>query len=148
MTASSGATGSDAGLASDLRMSVMRLRRRLIAERHPGNVLSIGAMAVLAGLERHGDMTLGALAQRERVQPPSMTRTVNCLEEGGYVLRQPGESDRRQVLVVLTDKGRETLHADRERRDEWLAQQLAGLTEAERATLRAAAPIIERIANE
>ena len=37
----------DAGLASELRMSVMRLRRRLANERDPDNELSIAAMAVL-----------------------------------------------------------------------------------------------------
>ncbi|WGL53180.1 MarR family transcriptional regulator [Nocardioides sp. BP30] len=145
---SSGASSSDAGLASDLRLSVMRLRRRLVSERHPDNDLSIGAMSVLAGLERFGDMTLGALAQRERVQPPSMTRTVNCLEDGGYAVRQPSDTDRRQVVVSLTDRGRETLLADRARRNEWLAQRLADLTDAERAILRDAAPILERIAHE
>ena len=137
-----------AGLASELRLSVMRLRRRLVAEREPHNELSLGAMSVLAGLQVNGDMTLGALAQRERVQPPSMTRTVNCLEEGGYVTRQPSDTDRRQVLIALTDRGRTTLIADRDRRTEWLAQRLAELTDTERATLRAAAPILERIAQE
>lgn len=148
MSASTGATSGDAGLASDLRLSVMRLRRRLVAERHPDNDLSIGAMAVLGGLNRYGDMTLGTLAQRERVQPPSMTRIVNCLEEGGHVTRQPSETDRRQVVVALTDKGRKTVLADRARRTEWLAQRLSELTDAERAILRDAAPILERIANE
>lgn len=141
-----GSSSSVAALASELRLSVMRLRRRLVSERDPANALSLGAMAVLAGLERHGDLTLGALAQRERVQPPSMTRTVNCLEEAGYVVRLPGEVDRRQVLVSVTDKGREVLFADRARRTEWLAQRLAELTESERAVLRDAAPILERIA--
>ncbi|MCA1981374.1 MarR family winged helix-turn-helix transcriptional regulator [Nocardioides nematodiphilus] len=138
----------DAGLASELRLSVMRLRRRLVGERDPENELSIGSMAVLAGLEVNGDMTLGALAQRERVQPPSMTRTVNCLEEGGYISRLPSETDRRQVVISLTDKGLRTVHADRARRTEWLARRLGELTDTERATLRAAAPILERIANE
>ena len=145
---SSGPTTGDAGLASSLRLSVMRLRRRLMNEGLPDNELSMGAMAVLAGLERFGDMTLGALAQRERVQPPSMTRTVNCLEEGAYVRRLPSETDRRQVVVSITDKGRAIVHTDRARRNEWLAQRLDELTDTERATLRAAAPIIERIATE
>jgi DNA-binding MarR family transcriptional regulator len=145
---SSGPTSGDAGLASSLRLSVMRLRRRLMNEGLPDNELSMGAMAVLAGLERFGDMTLGALAQSERVQPPSMTRTVNCLEEGEYVVRVPSETDRRQVVVSLTDRGRETILADRSRRTAWLVQRLDDLTDAERATLRAAAPILERIANE
>ena len=141
-------TSDDASLASELRLSVMRLRRRLVSERDPENELSIGSMAVLGGLEINDDMTLGALAQRERVQPPSMTRTVNCLEEGGYVTRLPSETDRRQVVVSITDKGRAIVRTDRARRNEWLAQRLDELTDTERATLRAAAPIIERIATE
>ncbi|WP_246415912.1 MarR family transcriptional regulator [Nocardioides luti] len=136
----------DAGLASELRLSVMRLRRRLAAERHPDNELSLGAMAVLGALYRAGDLSIGELAARERVQPPSMTRTVNCLEDGGYVARKPHDTDGRQVLVTLTDSGRTTLLADRARRDAWLALRLRDLTPEERAVLRQAAPILEALA--
>ena len=136
----------DAGLASELRLSVMRLRRRLAAEREPDNELSTGAMAVLGVLFRHGERTVGELAAHERVQPPSMTRTINCLEGDGYVTRRPHESDRRQVLVELSAKGRATLLADRRKRDAWLAQRLKDLTPAERDVLRAAAPLLERLA--
>jgi DNA-binding MarR family transcriptional regulator len=141
------ASRTDSGLASELRMSVMRLRRRLANERHPDNELSLNAMAVLAGLYRLGDVSVGELAARERVQPPSMTRTVKCLEADGYVSRRAHETDGRQVVVVLTDLGRQTLLADRRRRDEWLATRLRDLTPAERAVLREAAPIIERLAS-
>jgi DNA-binding MarR family transcriptional regulator len=133
---------SDAGLASELRVAVMRLRRRLANERDPGNELSIAAMAVLASLFRHGDLTVGTLAGLERVQPPTMTRKVSALEEGGYVERRPHETDGRVVVVAITERGRETVLADRRRRDEWLARQLRQLTPDERAALRAAAPIL------
>ena len=89
----------NAGLASELRFSVMRLRRRLVRERHPDNDLSLSAMAVLWGLHRHGDLTVGALASREQVRPPSMTRTVNCLAEDGLVTREPHPTDGRQVVA-------------------------------------------------
>ena len=46
------------------------------------------------------------LARAERVQPPSMTRTVNCLQEDGYVERRPHETDGRQVVVSITESGR------------------------------------------
>lgn len=137
----------DAGLASELRISVMRLRRRLAGERHPDNELSMNAMAVLGLLYRTGELTLGELAAHERVQPPSMTRTVTCLEAGAHVVRRPSETDRRQVLVSLTDHGRATVLADRRRRDEWLATRLRALSPDERAALRLAAPILERLAN-
>ena len=137
----------DAGLAAELRVSVMRLRRRLANERHPDNPLSMGAMAVLGCLFRNGDLTVGELAALERVQPPSMTRTVNCLEDGGYVVRRRHETDGRQVVVVLSDLGRETVLADRERRDAWLARRLRDLTPEERDLLRRAAPVLERLAH-
>jgi DNA-binding MarR family transcriptional regulator len=141
------ATRTDAGLASELRLSVMRLRRRLSNERHPDNPLSMGAMAVLGCLFRNGDLTVGELAAQERVQPPSMTRMVNALEEGGYVSRRAHETDGRQVVVVLSEGGRTTLLADRARRDAWLARRLRELTPDERDVLRRAAPLLERLAN-
>jgi DNA-binding MarR family transcriptional regulator len=139
------AARTDAGLASVLRLSVMRLRRRLASERDPDNSLSISLMAVLGALFRHGELTVGELAGFERVQPPTMTRKITHLEEGGYVTRGAHESDGRVVVVTLTDQGRATVLADRTRRDEWLARQLRELTREEREVLRAAAPIIQRL---
>jgi DNA-binding MarR family transcriptional regulator len=136
----------DAGLASELRASVMRLRRRLALERHPDNDLSIGQMVVLGLLLHGGDQSIGELARAEKVQPPSMTRTVTCLEQGGHVVRMPHPTDGRQVVVSLTAAGREAVLSDRKRREAWLVQRLRDLTPDERATLRAAAPIMARIA--
>ncbi|MDQ6642092.1 MAG: MarR family transcriptional regulator [Actinomycetota bacterium] len=136
----------DAGLASELRVSVMRLRRRLAAEREPGNELSVGALSVLGVLFRTGECTVGQLADHERVRPPSMTRTVNCLVDAGYVVRRSDEHDKRQVLVSISEQGKTILLADRHRRDAWLAQRLRELAPHERAVLREAAPIIERLA--
>jgi DNA-binding MarR family transcriptional regulator len=137
----------DAGLAAELRLGVMRLRRRLANERHPDNELSINQMGVLGCLFRHGGaLTVGELAAAERVQPPSMTRTVNGLEGSGDVVRRPHATDGRQVVVELSEQGRARVLADRERRDAWLAQRLKDLTPEERAILRKAAPIIENLA--
>jgi DNA-binding MarR family transcriptional regulator len=137
----------DAWLASELRLSVMRLRRRLANERHPDNELSLNQMAVLGCLYRNGGaLTVGELAAAEKVQPPSMTRTVNCLERSGDVVRRPHESDGRQIVVEISDEGRARVLADRDRRDAWLAQRLRELTPEERAILRKAAPILENLA--
>jgi DNA-binding MarR family transcriptional regulator len=103
-------------------------------------------MAVLGCLFRNGDLTVGELASHERVQPPSMTRTINALEEGGYISRRAHATDGRQVVVVLSEQGRTTLLADRARRDAWLARRLRELTSEERALLRRAAPLLERLA--
>jgi len=138
----------DAGLASELRLSVARLARRLRNERDPSNPLSVGSISVLGVLIRNGESTIGQIAAHERVRPPSMTRRVNALVDAGYVVRRSSESDGRVVLIDLSEKGRDTLLADRRKRDAWLARQLAQLTPAERDLVRRAAPLIERLATE
>ena len=139
------ATRTDTGLASQLRVSLVRLTRRLRSEREPSNELSVGAISVLGVLIREGELSIGQLAAHERVQPPSMTRIVNALAAQGYVERRASAADGRSVLVALADKGRDTLLADRRRRDAWLAQQLRTLTAEERDVLRRVVPILERL---
>ena len=135
----------DPGLASELRLGVMRLARRLRLERSD-DAMSLNQLAVMGTLERHGRLTVGQLAAHEKVRPPSMTRTVACLQESGHVQRSPHETDGRQVVVELTEVGRARVLADRRRRDAWMAQRLKELTKAEREVLRAAAPILDRLA--
>ena len=133
-----------AELASTLRVSVMRLGRRLRAERVVTD-LSLTQMAALGTLDRHGPLTPRELADHEKVQPPSMTRVLAGLEERGLILRTPHETDGRQHLVSLTPDAKALLKEDRRRRDAWLAQRLAELSQEEREVLRAAAPVIERL---
>jgi DNA-binding MarR family transcriptional regulator len=138
---------SDAGLASSLRVSVARLHRRLRTEDVVDRRVSVGGLAVLALLYREGERTIGQIAAAERVQPPSMTRTVSCLEEDGYVERHPHPTDGRQVVVRLSTKGEELLAAERRRRDAWLLHRMRELSAEERAVLRQAAPILEKLSN-
>ncbi|WP_241251106.1 MarR family transcriptional regulator [Candidatus Protofrankia californiensis] len=134
----------EAQLASVLRLSVMRLSRRMRQER--SNTLTPTQIATLATLKRHGSMTLGELAAHERVQPPSMTRVVAHLAEAGLVARSAHPSDGRQVIAGITEAGIDLLEADRRRRDEWLAERLASLSPDEMAALERAAPILDTLA--
>ena len=137
----------DSGLASSLRVSIARLSRRLRTEHADEAGVSPGGLAVLGLLHREGARTLGQLAQAERVQPPSMTRTVGCLERDGLVERHAHATDGRQVLIRLAPAGADLLAAERRRRDAWLARRLRDLTAHERDVLRQAAPILERLSN-
>jgi DNA-binding MarR family transcriptional regulator len=143
-------TRSEAGLASALRISVTRLARRLRAERAAHGLpllseLSDTQMGALATLERHGAMTPGELAEHEKVQPPSMTRVIAVLEQHGLVTRSTHATDKRQVMLTATDAGRDLVHRSRQVREAWLARRLRELTPQERAKLRAAAPILEKL---
>ena len=147
--ASNAQTRSDVGLATALRISVSRLARRLRVERTaqgiPESELSDTQFAALSALERHSAMTPGELAEHEKVQPPSMTRVIAVLEERGLVMRAPHLTDRRQVVLTVTDEGRAVVQRARRRRDAWLDKRLKELTPQERTTLRAAAPILEKL---
>jgi DNA-binding MarR family transcriptional regulator len=133
-----------AELASAMRVSVMRLSRRLRSER-ADHALTLTQVSALATLDRHGPLTPRELADHEKVQPPSMTRTLAYLEERGLITRTPHETDGRQHLVSLTADATALLKEDRRRRDAWLAQRLAELTQEERDLLRAAVPLLDRI---
>lgn len=137
----------DPVLASHLRMSVMRLARRLRQQRVDDR-LTASQIAALATLDRHGALTLGELAAHEHVQPPSMTRITGALEDLGLVTRTPHPTDKRQVLFAVAPAGAKLLTEDRRRRDAWLCKRLATLTPEEIDALRAAAPILERLATE
>jgi DNA-binding MarR family transcriptional regulator len=139
------ATNATLDLASELRVALMRLVRRLRAER-PDEGLTLSQLAVLGSLERHGPMKLGELAAHERVQPPSMTRAVAHLEERALVVRAGDPADRRHVVVSISELGKRLLREDRRRREQWLAGRLNELTVAERELLASVTPLLERLA--
>lgn len=142
------APAGDGGLASALRMSTMRLARRLRAERAGEDSLTLTQLATLATLDRHGELTLTGLAAHEHVRPPSMTRVVTVLEEQGLVARAPHPTDGRQVVVSITAAGADLLSRDRARRDAWLARRLEDLDASDLEALRRVAPVLERLARE
>ena len=109
--------------------------------------MSDGQFAVLATLKKHGPHTLGELAAGERVTPPSMNRTVNCLEESGWLTRTPDEVDRRKVNIALTAEGLAVVSETVRRRDAWLTSALADLDPAERELLAAASAVMRKVAD-
>ena len=100
---------------------MVRLNRRLRGQRADTSV-TLTQLAALSTLKGHGALTPGELAAHEKVTPPSMTRGARrALEERGLVSRRPHPTDGRQVLVELTDAGRELLHGEVRAREAWLA---------------------------
>lgn len=129
--------------ASELRIVLGQLIRRLRAE----HSFSLSQGVVLARLDREGPRTTSALATAERVRPQSMAQTVAELQAANLVSRTPDPTDRRQVLIELTDDGRATLAADRRRREGWLADAMTReLTVDEQETLIRAVPLLRRLA--
>jgi DNA-binding MarR family transcriptional regulator len=138
-------TGAPA-LATELRIALMRASRRLRAEKSDTD-LSDGQLSVIALLEREGPRTPREIAAYERVQPPSLTRTLTALLDLGLVTRTEHPDDRRQVLIAVTEAGVATVRETRRRRDAWLSRRLAALTPAEREILARATQILKEIAD-
>ena len=133
-------------LASRLRLDISRMARRLRQE--AGADLSPSMTAALATIERHGPLTPSELAERERVQRPTVTRVLARLEETGLVVRAADPQDRRCSLVSISDDGRALLGAMRERKDAFLARRIDALEPADREALDRAAAILERMLKE
>lgn len=135
-----------AALAHDLRLAVMRFSRRLRSQRVDRSV-TLTQLAALSTLQRHGPMSPGELAAHERVQPPSMTRVVVALEGMDLITRSPHPTDGRQVVIGLTPAAEELLTAEARAREAWLAGRLQQLTAEERAVLREASAIMDKLAS-
>ncbi|MHB1930815.1 MAG: MarR family winged helix-turn-helix transcriptional regulator [Acidimicrobiales bacterium] len=136
----------NAPLASQLRLAVLRLERRL--RQQAVGEITPSQLSALASVAKHGELSLGTLAAIERIAPPSMTRIAARLEERGLVHRRSDDVDRRVARVVLSDAGRAVLEETRTRRDAYLAVRIQELTAAERETLAGAIPLLERLAAE
>lgn len=123
----------DVEIAARLRLSATRLARRLRQEADTGFTPS--QLAALAAIHNNGPLTLGALAEHERVAPPSITKVVGKLEADGLVERSPDPTDRRVINVRTTRAGRDLIEETRRRKTTWLAGRLRQLDAADRARL-------------
>lgn len=111
-------------------------------------MLSASQYAALVTLSAKGEMTLGELASAEGVAPPTMTRTAGHLEEAGLVERVADPLDRRIARVRVSTAGARLLHEVRSKRNQYLADLIAGLAPKQRAALSDATELILRFAGE
>lgn len=136
-----------APLASELRLAVHRLTRRLRAQR-PVDGLTLTQLSALVSIWREGPLSAGELASLEGVKPPSATRVLSALESMGLVLRDTDPADARQIQVSITPEGVRRIQADLAARDAWLARQLQDLSARDQALLHRASALLERLAGQ
>jgi DNA-binding MarR family transcriptional regulator len=104
--------------------------------------LTIAHVRALFALDRGEPATAGEIAEAARISPASVTGMLDDLERDGVVTRVRSDTDRRQVLVALTDEGRALL---KKRRRHWLARWEAALADLPERDLEAAAEVMRRI---
>jgi DNA-binding MarR family transcriptional regulator len=132
--------------ADSLRRSTARLNRVLRRLRADHGV-SAAKLSVLGRLHRAGGpLTAVDLARQENLQPQSLTRIIAELDELGLVRRRPDEGDRRQVLIEISDRGRELLVVDARAQNAWLAAAIEEkLSGTEQGLLVLAISLLDRL---
>jgi DNA-binding MarR family transcriptional regulator len=130
-------------LADRLHSAAIHVLRR-VAREDAASGLGGPALSALSVVVFGGPVSLGRLAEAERVRPPTMTRTVQGLEAAGLVRRDSDPNDGRIVTISATEQGVEVLQAARARRVAALASSLAVFGERDLRTLERAAELLER----
>lgn len=130
-------------LGNELRLACQRISRRVRYE--SADEVAPHQFSMLVRLV-HGDLTPTQIAEIERVSTPSATRTLNCLHEAGLVDKSPHPDDGRQVIVSLTDAGRELIGRTLASRDSWMTERLIGMSAADLHVLRRASVLLAEVA--
>ena len=95
-----------------------------------------------------GPCSAGALAAGERVTSQAVSAALAGLRRRGLVRVTIDPADRRRSLVEIGDAGRDTLDSrERQLGDRLTEVVAASFTVAELRTLRAAAPLLDRLAD-
>src|SRR5437899_2288034 len=92
---------------------VLALRRAQARGQSSRDDLTLAQYYVLAQLKDDVPRPVRQIAETAGVTPPTATRLVDGLERAGLLRRTRSETDRRTVLVSLTDAGRERLKRKR-----------------------------------
>jgi DNA-binding MarR family transcriptional regulator len=135
------------GLASDLRMALGRISRRLrklYTEAESG--VSFLSLAVMNRIDRDGPTSPGNLASDEGVTSAAVAACLTSLENAGLIKREPDASDGRRVVVSLTQAGKQTLRRRDEASVARLSTVLRTFSAHERQAMAAAVPLLEKLA--
>ncbi|MER7180179.1 MarR family winged helix-turn-helix transcriptional regulator [Streptomyces hyaluromycini] len=135
------------GVAAVLLASLSVLVRR-VRQVPTGGGLTMPERTALSHLERSGTTTSSALAREVQITAQAMGATLSALRARGLVERRPDPNDGRRVVLTVTEAGVQALKNKRNARAELLARALTSgmFTPAELEQLAAAAPLLERLA--
>ena len=110
-------------LAAELRTVVTRMIKKLRKESATSQQLSLTERTTMALLQ-NGGMLPSELAASEKITNQSMSGILNHLLELGYIVRTASETDKRKVLITLTEEGINAILKVRSERDQWLTKAI------------------------
>ena len=92
--------------------------------------LQIEAWRVMELLDQDDRLTMGELARRGLINPPTLSKLVDRMVSNGLVHRQVSPGDQRQINLLLTDYGRKMMLQVRSEVEEQ-ERRIAGMFEAQ-----------------
>jgi len=133
-------------LASELRSVLIRLYKKLRKKSVSAEKLSLTERSTISLIYNNGTMLASELALMEKITTQSMSQVVNHLFELGLIVKTPSETDKRKVLISLSDTGKEIIEKARTEKDEWLSDAIAeALTPEERDALTKALSALTKL---
>jgi len=112
-----------------------RLLRKRFKARATEYGLSVAQWRLLFRLVREEGVPQARLAELLEIEPISVSRLLDRMEQAGWIVRRPSDSDRRVRMVYPTDKTRCAYVSIRKLADGIYDEAMAGLDEAQRETL-------------
>ncbi|SDU07125.1 transcriptional regulator, MarR family [Verrucomicrobium sp. GAS474] len=128
-----------------LRMALRPILRKARALSHPDGP-NESQKDILLRLDEREKMTPSDLAAATQLRPQTIGQTLDSLDRRKWIVRSPHPTDRRRILISLSAAGRRVIEKGRDRRQAWLASEMAKLSPADFKALRAALPAFEQIA--
>lgn len=135
----------DDELIARLRGVIGRLARQL-NETSTGEGLTPTQYSVLGLVRSRGPLGLADLTELEGLNPTMLSRVVRALDEQGLIRRLPDPSDLRAARAEITARGEHVHERVREQRARVLSECLSRLSPQTAATLLAAVPAMEALA--
>ena len=84
---------------------------------------------ILMYLSEYGKVNQEDISKYFRIDKGAIAKTSGKLEEKGFVERKENPDDKREKLIQLSEKGRETIQTMRAILEEWNSLYLEGLSE-------------------
>jgi DNA-binding MarR family transcriptional regulator len=116
---------------------VARLMRRRFDERARLLGVTRAQWKVLFTLSRQEGLNQGALAERIEVEPITLCRMIDRLEEAGLVERRRDPADRRAWRIYLTERAHPVIAELRTLADALFVHAMTGISEADHTHLAA-----------
>jgi DNA-binding MarR family transcriptional regulator len=111
----------DLQYVSELRTVVARLIKKLRRQTISATFLSLTERSTMAALLQNGGMLPSELAAMEKITNQSMSQIVSHLLGLGFITRTGSPTDKRKVIIALTEQGKQLIIQSRNERDSWLA---------------------------